>query len=188
MILQGNPVLAAARDYWRALPQPCGMPDIRQLDPAGIPRLILPHLIIAETTMGNFDLSRLRLAGSEIVRWFRELPEGMDAKAFSALTDRAYMQHLRDLMAELVQRRRPVYCRSIYTLPGLTAGDPANIVAAERLVMPMADGDSASGHSRVGCVMVAETLQASDSRAGPLRILPPEPGIEVRHDPFEVPE
>jgi hypothetical protein len=183
MILAGNPVLTTARDFWRGLPMPFNIPDIRLLDPASIPPLILPHLIIAETTMANFDLSRLRLVGSEIARWFREMPEGMDARAYGALTDRAYMQHMRDLLAELIQRRKPVYCRSVYTLPGLTADDAPNIVTAERLALPMGDGAPT-----VGCVMIVETLHASDFRAGPLRILPPEPGIAVVHDDFEVPE
>ncbi|MEK9969809.1 MAG: hypothetical protein VW600_11780 [Ferrovibrio sp.] len=183
MILAGNPVLKLARDFWRGLPMPVNIPDIRLLDPATIPRALLPHLIIAETTHANFDLSRLRLVGSEIARWFRELPEGMDAKAFGALTDPAYMRHMRDLMAELIQRRRPVYCRSIYTLPGLTTDDAPNTVTAERLVLPLADGATA-----VECVIVAQTLQASDFRAGPLRILPPQPGTEVHHDDFEIPD
>jgi hypothetical protein len=182
MILEGNPVLKLAHDFWRALPTPVNIPDIRLLDPATIPRALLPHLIIAETTNANFDLSRLRLVGSEIARWFREMPEGMDAKAFGALTDPAYIRHLRDLMAELIQRRKPVYCRSIFTLPGLTPDDAPNIVTAERLALPLADGATA-----VECVIVVETLHASDFRAGPLRILPPEPGVAVQHSEFEVP-
>ncbi len=155
MTLDANPVLRAAYDFWCSLPRPLGLPDIRQLDAAAIPRNVLPHLIVAETTGADFNLGRLRLAGAEIMR---------------------------DLLAELLQHRRPVFCRSFYTLPGLTAGDPPNTVTAERLVLPLADGSHA-----LGCVMVAETLSASDFRAGPLRILPPEPGIEVRHGPFELP-
>ncbi len=181
MILEANPILKLARDYWRGLAMPVNIPDIRLLDVATIPRVLLPHLIIAETTRGNFDLGRLRLVGSEIARWFREMPEGMDAKAFGALTDPAYMRHMRDLMAELIQRRKPIYCRSVYTLPPLTPDDAENIVTAERLVLPLADGATA-----VECVIVIETLHASDNRAGPIRMLPPEPGIKVQHDPFEV--
>jgi hypothetical protein len=181
MTLAANPVLQTALDFWRRLPQPVNIPDIRLLDVATIPRVLLPHLIIAETTDANFDLSHLRLCGSEIARWFRALPDGMDAKAYGALTDSAYMRHMRALMAKLVEHRKPVYCRSIYTLPGLTDDVAENIVTAERLVLPLADGATA-----VECVIIVETLQASDSRAGPLRMLPPEPGIAVRHDPFEV--
>lgn len=182
MTLDANPVLKAAHDFWCSLPRPLGLPDIRQLDATAIPRKVLPHLIVAETTGADFNLGRLRLAGAEITRWFRELPEGMDAAQYGRLTDAAYIRHMRDLLAELLQHRRPVFCRSFYTLPGLTAGDPPNVVTAERLVLPLADGSHA-----LGCVMVAETLAASDFRAGPLRILPPEPGIEVRHGPFELP-
>lgn len=181
MSLEANPVLKAARDFWRTLPMPVNIPDIRLLDVTTIPRIILPHLLIAETTRANFDLGRLKLCGAEIARWFREMPEGMDVKAFGALTDPTYMHHMRDLMAELIQRRKPLYCRSVYTLPGLTDGDPENTVTAERLVMPLADGATA-----VECIIVVETLQASDSRAGPIRMLPPEPGTRVHHDPFEV--
>ncbi|MCW0234130.1 MAG: hypothetical protein OJJ21_11065 [Ferrovibrio sp.] len=180
MILEANPVLQTALEFWRDLPKPVNIPDIRLLDVAAIPRALLPHLIIAETTNANFDLSRLRLVGAEIARWFREMPEGMDARAYGALTDPAYIRHMRDLMAELIQRRKPIYCRSVYTLPGLTEGDAENIVTAERLVLPLADGATA-----VECVIVVETLHASDSRAGPIRMLPPEPGIRVQHDPFE---
>lgn len=180
MSLDANPVLKAAYDFWCGLPQPRGLPDIRQLDATTIPRQVLPHLIVAETTGADFNLSRLRLAGAEITRWFRELPEGMDAANYGRLTDAAYIRHMRDLLAELLRHRRPVYCRSTYTLPGLTEGDPDNTVTAERLVLPLADGSHA-----LGCVMVAETLTASDFRAGPLRILPPEPGTEVRHGPFQ---
>lgn len=180
MILEGNPVLKAARDFWRGLPHPVNIPDIRLLDVATIPREILPHLIIAETTHANFDLSRFRLVGSEIARWFRALPEGMDAKAYGALTDPAYIRHMRDMLAELIQRRRPLYCRSIYTLPA--AGDSAaTIVTAERLVLPMADGGTA-----VGCVIIVETLHAAGGREGPLQLLPPAPEVTVRHDPVEV--
>lgn len=193
-----NPVLRAALDFWRSLPsQPAGIPDIRRLDPAAIPQLLLPHLIVAETTGADFNLSRLRLAGAEITRWFRILPEGLDAAAYGSLTTPAYLQHMRDLLAELVRQRRPVYCRSLYILPGLTTGDPPNTVTAERLALPMAHSDRSGGDrsggdrsgdgDAVGCVMVAETLTASDFRAGPLRLLPPEPGIEVRHGPFEAP-
>ena len=183
MTLDDNPVLRAAHDFWRGLPAPpAGIPDIRQLDAAAIPRDVLPHLIVAEITNADFALSRLRLAGAEITRWFRELPEGMDAAAYGSLTTPAYMQHMRDLLAELVRHRRPVYCRSTYRLPGLTTGDPPNTVTAERLALPLADGASA-----VGCVMLVETLAASDFRAGPLRILPPEPGLDVRHGPFRLP-
>lgn len=180
MLLDANPVLKTAQDFWRSLPQPVNIPDIRLLDVTTIPPAILPHLIIAETTRANFDLSRLRLCGNEIARWFRELPEGMDAKAFGALTDPAYMRHMRDLMAELIQRRKPIYCRSLYTLPGLTDAGAENIVTAERVVLPFAEGATA-----VECVIVVETLQATDSRAGPIRMLPPEPGIKVQHEPFE---
>ncbi|MBS4049169.1 MAG: hypothetical protein KG075_22690 [Alphaproteobacteria bacterium] len=179
MILEGNPVLKAARDFWRDLPKPVNIPDIRLLDVTTIPREILPHLIIAETTHANFDLSRFRLVGSEIARWFRTMPEGMDVKAYGALTDPAYLRHMRDMLAELIQRRRPIYCRSIYTLPA--EGDlPATIVTAERLALPMADGETV-----VGCVIIVETLHATGGREGPLQLLPPERGIEVRHDPVE---
>lgn len=181
MTLDDNPVLKAAHDFWRGLPQPAGIPDIRQLDPTAIPRNLLPHLIVAQITQGDFDLSRLRLAGSEITRWFRELPEGMDAAAYGSLTNQAYMQHMRDLLAELIRHRRPVYCRSTYTLEGLTTGDPPNIVTCHRLALPMGDGSD-----DVGCVMLAATMTASDFRAGPLRMLPPEPETGVRHDPFEL--
>ncbi|QDO96641.1 hypothetical protein FNB15_04825 [Ferrovibrio terrae] len=181
MTLDDNPVLRAAHDFWCSLRQTSGIPDIRQLDAATIPRTVLPHLIVAQTTQGDFDLSRLRLAGAEITRWFRELPEGMDAAAYGSLTNQAYMQHMRDLLAELIRHRRPVYCRSTYKLPGLTTGDPPNIITCNRLALPMADrGDD------VGCVMLAATLTASDFRAGPLRMLPPEPDTDVRHDPFEL--
>lgn len=180
MILEGNPVLKAARDFWRSLPQPVNIPDIRLLDVATIPREILPHLIIAETTNANFDLSRFRLVGSEIARWFRSLPEGMDARRYGELTDPAYIRHMRDMLAELIQRRRPIYCRSIYTLPA--EGElPATIVTAERLALPMADGATA-----VGCVIIVETLHATGGRDGPLQILPPPPCVNVRHDPVEV--
>lgn len=188
-----NPVLNAALDFWRRLPaQPAGLPDIRRLDPAAIPQLVLPHLIVAETTGADFNLSRLRLAGAEITRWFRILPEGLDAAAYGSLTTPAYLQHMRDLLAELVRQRRPVFYCSRYILPGLTTGDPPNTVTAERLALPLAHSDrsgddQSGGGDAVGCVMVAETLTASDFRAGPLRLLPPEPGIEVRHGPFEAP-
>lgn len=182
-----NPVLRAALDFWRSLPaQPAGIPDIRRLDPAAIPREVLPHLIVAETTGADFNLSRLRLAGAEITRWFRELPEGLDAADYGRLTDPAYLQHLRDLLAELARQRRPVFCRSLYILPGLTTGDPPNAVTAERLALPMSHGDRSGGEDAMGCVMVAKTLTASDFRAGPLRILPPEPGIDIRYGPFEL--
>lgn len=187
MTLDDNLVLKTAHDFWCSLRQTIGMADFRHLDPAAIPRLVLPHLIIAEITKGDFDLSRLRFAGSEVTRWFRELPEGMDAAAYGSLTTPAYMQHMRDLLAELMRHRRPVFCRSTYSLPGLTTGDPPNTVTAERLALPMAHGSGADGDEAVGCVMLVETLTASDFRAGPLRILPPEPEIEVRHGPFRLP-
>lgn len=191
MTLDDNPVIKAAHDFWCGLRQTIGLPDIRHLDAAAIPRHVLPHLIVAEITQGDFDLSHLRLAGSEITRWFRELPEGMDAAAYGSLTDPAYMQHMRDLLAELMRHRRPVYCQSLYTLDGLTTGDAANIVTAERLALPMAHGSEthdsgADQGNAVGCVMLVEILTASDFRAGPLRILPPEPGIVVRHGPFKL--
>ncbi len=184
MTLDANPVLRAALDFWRSLPaQPSGLPEFRRLDPAAIPRELLPHLLVAEITGADFNLSRLRLAGAEITRWFRELPEGLDAADYGRLTDPAYLQHLRDLLADLVRQRRPVFCRSTYTLDGLTTGDPANIVTCDRLALPMADGSEA-----IGCVMLAATLTASDFRAGPLRILPPEPGLAVRHGAFMLPD
>lgn len=182
MSLTDNPVLRAAHDFWCGLPQPLGLPDIRQLNASAIPRNVLPHLIVAETTGVDFNLGRMRLAGSEITRWFRELPEGMDAAQYGRLTDAAYIRHMRDLLAELLHHRRPVYCCSTYLLPGLTGADPPNTITAERLVLPLADGSHA-----LACLMVAETLTASDFRAGPLRLLPPEPGIEVHHGPFVVP-
>ncbi|MBS4049174.1 MAG: hypothetical protein KG075_22715 [Alphaproteobacteria bacterium] len=187
MTLDANPVLKSAHDFWCGLRQTIGLPDIRQLDAAAIPRNVLPHLIVAEITQGDFNLSRLRLAGAEITRWFRELPEDLDAVAYARLTDPAYLQHMRDLLAELVQQRRPVYCRSTYTLDGLTTGDPPNIVTCDRLALPMAHGSGAHGGEAIGCVIMVATLTASDFRAGPLRILPPEPGIEVRHGPFTLP-
>lgn len=132
MTLDDNLVLKTAHDFWCSLRQTIGLPDIRQLDVTAIPRSVLPHLIVAEITRGDFDLSRLRLAGSEVSRWFRELPDGMDAAAYGSLTDPAYMQHMRDLLAELIRHRRPVWCRSTYTLDGLTTGDPPNTVTAEQ--------------------------------------------------------
>lgn len=182
MTLDDNSVLRAAREFWQRLPKRSGLPDIRKLNAKAIPRELLPHLIIAQTIGEDFDLSSFRLAGNEITRWFRELPEGMTAEDFARLTDPAYTQHMRDLLAELIRSRRPVYCQSRYLLPGLTPGSPPNVVVAERLTLPMADGGSA-----VGGVMLVETLTATDFRAGPLRILPPEPGVEVRHGPFEQP-
>ncbi|WP_300295654.1 hypothetical protein [Ferrovibrio sp.] len=181
MLLAANPVLQAARDYWRALPKPVNIPDIRLIDAATLPRVILPHIIIAEITHANFDLGRLRLCGHEIARWFREMPEGMDAQAFASLTEPAYARHMRALLAELIQRRKPVYCKSVYTLAPLEPGGPDNVVTAERLALPLADGATA-----VECLIIVETLTASDSRAGPLRLLPPEPGVTVTHGPFEV--
>lgn len=180
MILEGNPVLKCACDFWRSLPQPVNIPDIRLLDVASIPREILPHVIIAETTNADFDLSRFRLVGGEIARWFRALPEGMDAKAYGALTDPAYIRHMRDMLAELVARRRPIYCRSLYTLP--PDGDAsATIVTAERVVLPMADGATA-----VGCIIIVETLHAAGDQDEPIRLLPPERGVIVQHDEFEL--
>lgn len=179
MILEGNPVLKRACDFWRSQPQPVNIPDIRLLDAASIPREILPHLIIAETLNANFDLSRLRLVGGEIARWFRAMPEGMDARAYGELTDPDYIRHMRDLLAELIQRRRPVYARSLYTLPPVE-GMATTIVTAERVVLPMADGATA-----VGCVMIVETLHAAGGQDGPLRLLPPERGVIVQHDEFE---
>ena len=73
MLLAANPVLEAAQTFWRALPKPVNIPDIRLLDAATIPRIILPHIIIAEVNRGSFDLGRFRLCGHEIVRWFREM-------------------------------------------------------------------------------------------------------------------
>lgn len=181
MIIAANPVLQAAHDFWCSLPQPVNIPDIRLLDVATIPRVILPHLVIAEVTRANFDFGRLRLCGSEITRWFREMPEGMDVKQLAGLTDPLYIRHLRDLMAELIQRRKPIYNRSFYTLPGLTEDDPENLVTTERLVLPMADGGTP-----VECVVMVQTLHASDSRTAPIRFLPPEPGLAMRHDPFEL--
>lgn len=179
MSVEDNFVLRAAREFWRRLPKRSGIPDIRKLEAKAIPREVLPHLIIAQTIGEDFDLSSFRLAGSEITRWFREMPEGMTAEAFGRLTDPAYTQHMRDLLAELTRGRRPVYCQSRYVLPGLTPGSPPNVVVAERLTLPMADGGSA-----VGGVLLVETLTASDFRAGPLRILPPAPGILVQHGTF----
>lgn len=179
MIFEGNPVLKAAHDFWRSLPQPVNIPDIRLLDVAAIPREILPHLVIAETTNGNFDLSRFRLVGSEIARWFRTMPEGMDAKAYGQLTDPAYTRHMRDMLAELIQRRRPIYSRSLFTLPPID-GVASTIVTAERVLLPMADGATA-----VGCVIIVETLHATGGLSGPLRLLPPERGVIVQHDELE---
>lgn len=34
--------------------------------------------------------------------------------------------------------------------------------------------------------MIAQTLTARDFRAGPLRMLPPGPEIDVEHGPFEL--
>lgn len=181
MILEGNPVLKAARDFWCRLPQPVNIPDIRLLDVATIPREILPHLVIVESTNANFDLSRCRLIGGEISRWFRAMPEGMDTRAYGALTDPAYIRYMRDVVAELIQRRRPLYCRSVYTLPANDSMAPSAIVTAERVVLPMADGATA-----VECIILVETLHASGGFEGPLQILPPWPGIAVRHDPVEV--
>lgn len=181
MLLAANPVLQAARDYWRALPHPVNIPDFRLIDAATIPRIILPHMIIAEVNRGNFDLGRFRLCGHEISRWFRTLPEGLDARAFAGLADPVYTNYMRDLLAEVVQRRKPVYCKSVYTLPPLEPGQPDNVITAERLVLPLADGATA-----VECIIIVETLTASDNRAGPIRLLPPEPGVTVKHGPFEV--
>jgi hypothetical protein len=180
MILEGNPVLKAARDFWRGLPQPVNIPDIRLLDVATIPREILTHLVIVEATNANFDLSRCRLVGSEISRWFRAMPEGMDPRAYGALTDPDYIRYMRDVVAELIQRRKPIYCRSVYTLPADDAVAPSAIVTAERIVMPMADGATA-----VECIILVETLHASGDVEGPLQILPPQRGIAVRHDAIE---
>lgn len=180
MLTAANPVLEAARIYWRDLPHPVNIPDFLLIEATEIPRLILPHMIIAEITRANFDLGRLRLCGHEIARWFRESPEGMDTRSFAALTDPAYTNHMRNLLAELIQRRKPIYCQSVYTLPGLEGGDAPLVVTAERLVLPLADGGTA-----VECAIIVQTLSASDNRAGPIRMLPPEPGIPVKHGPFE---
>src|SRR3546814_9098240 len=93
-----------------------------------------PHVMIAEITRGNFDLGQLRLCGHEIARWFRDMPEGMSARDFAALTDAAYMRYMRDLLAELIQRRRPLYCQSVYTLPPEpgAATAPAAVAGTDR--------------------------------------------------------
>ncbi|MFN4276879.1 MAG: hypothetical protein ACK4FJ_11315 [Ferrovibrio sp.] len=181
MLLAANPVLEAAQMFWRALPKPVNIPDIRLLDAATIPRIILPHIIIAEVNRGSFDLGRFRLCGHEIARWFREMPEGMDAATFAGLADPGYVTYMRDLLAEVIQWRKPVYCKSVYTLPPLEPGETDNVITAERLVLPLADGATA-----VECTIIVETLTARDSRAGPLRLLPPEPGVTVKHGPFEM--
>jgi hypothetical protein len=180
MILEANPILKAASDFWRDLPKPVNIPDICLLDVATIPREILPHLVIVESTHANFDLSRCRLVGSEISRWFRAMPEGMDTKAYGELTDPAYIRYMRDVVAELIQRRRPIYCRSVYTLPADDSMAPSAIITAERIALPMADGATA-----VECIILVETLHASGDVEGPLQILPPRPGITVRHDAIE---
>lgn len=202
MLLAGNPVLQAARDYWSGLPKPVNIPDIRLIDPLAIPRAILPHVIIAELARGNFDLGRLRLCGHEITRWFRDMPEGMDAAEFAALTAPAYTRHMRDMVAELIQRRRPLYCQSVYTLPAPGGDAPAmtmpaaaggggavaaaevaaeTVVTAERVVLPLADGGVA-----VECLIVVETLSVRGDDGGPFPLLPPAAGVAVRHGPFEV--
>src|SRR3546814_5338872 len=84
-----------------------------------------PYTTRFRSTRGNFDLGQLRLCGHEIARWFRDMPEGMSARDFAALTDAAYMRYMRDLLAELIQRRRPLYCQSVYTLPPEPGAAPA---------------------------------------------------------------
>lgn len=44
----------------------------------------------------------------------------------------------------------------------------------------------ADGATAVGCVMIVETLHVTGGREGPLRLLPPERGVTVRHDELEV--
>jgi hypothetical protein len=180
MLLSANPVLEAAHVYWRSLPRAVNIPDIRLIDPATLPREILPHILIAAVSRGNFDLGQLRLCGHEIARWFRDEPEGMAAAAL-ARQNRPYADYMRQLVTELVRHRQPIYSQSVYTLPGLTDPAESMLVTAERLALPMADGGTA-----VECIVMVETLSATDDRAGPLRILPPDPTIPMRNGPFEV--
>lgn len=214
MQLAGKPVLQAARDYWRDLPKPVNIPDFRLIDPLAIPRIILPHVLIAEIARSNFDLGQLRLCGHEIARWFRDMPEGMSTQDFAALTDAAYIRHMRDLLAELIQRRRPLYCQSVYTLPPDFGAAPAPAPAA---AAKSADAGSAAragalavaeppaaaatvvtaervvlpladGGVAVECVIMVEILSVTGplAGAGPLPLLPPTAGVAVSHGPFEL--
>src|SRR3546814_14970642 len=112
---------------------------------------------------------------------------------------------MRDLLAELIQRRRPLYCQSVYTLPPEPGAAPApaavtgtavtrgaargsmvavaeppaaagTVVTAERVVLPLADGGVS-----VECVIMVETLSVTGllAEATPLPLLPPAAGVAV---------
>lgn len=170
MALHDNAVLEGSLAYWRSLPIRSGIPDIRDVNPHTLPRLILPHLVIVQLHDGAFQTAQARYVGYEVARWHREQPEGMDIAQFAQLADTSYVQFLRQLAEMLVRLRQPLYCESLFTLP------KDHTVTTERLVLPFTDGCET-----VECAMMIQTFSASHEDIAPLRFLPPEAGIGVAH-------
>ncbi len=62
-----HPILKHLYDYWKSRCSGRRCPARADLDPVDIPRL-LPHILLVDTQPGA-DAFRVRLAGTEVVRW-----------------------------------------------------------------------------------------------------------------------
>ncbi len=178
--LHANPVLHAALLYWLSLPKAHdeALPDFLHIDPEGIPHDILPHLLIAEMSNADFDNGHYLLAGSEIKRWFRLPPEGLDVDHAARITPAGYIDHMYEIARDLVARRMPLHVQTKFHQPHQPP------VVSESVVMPLTRGGD-----QVECVMIVQVFHSPGAAANapapePHALLPPGADVMVEYSPI----
>ncbi|MBP7062808.1 hypothetical protein [Ferrovibrio sp.] len=178
--LHANPVLHAALLYWLSLPKAHdeALPDFLHIDAETIPHDILPHLLIAEMSDADFDHGHYLLAGTEIKRWFRLPPEGLDVDHAARITPAGYIDHMYEIARDLVARRMPLHVQTKFLQPHQPP------VISESVVMPLTRGGD-----KVECVMIVQVFHSPGAAANapapePHALLPPGADVMVEYSPI----
>ena len=124
---RSDPILHEALAYWREKRATRAMPMRRDIDPAELPKHLLPHLLLIDVVDGG-ERFHFRLAGTAIVDAFGAEFTGKHA---DEVIKAERIAHLHRYYRMVIEARRPVLIRSRY----LTT--KAVDMTANRLLLPL---------------------------------------------------
>ncbi len=125
-----DPVLTAGFRYWCDLPKQTDVPDRRDVDPAQMPRTILPNVALLELIEDGAD-ARIRLAGQEFDDNFGFSLKG---RRISQLTQGDYRDYMLGHLRLLGSARGAIYSESAFRW------DRGGKLRTRRIMMPLSHG------------------------------------------------
>jgi hypothetical protein len=126
-----DPILTAGFQYWFDLPRQLDVPDRVDVDPAQMPRAILPNVALLETIEDGADV-RIRLAGQEFDDNFGFRLKG---RRMSDLTQGDYRAYILDHLRLLGHARGAIYSESAFRW------DRGGQLRTRRIMMPLSHGE-----------------------------------------------